>query len=245
MGVYYLKVYAAFWSRHSESIVEGSVKIIREKLDSSLRYTAVHKRNIEGDCNRALIVAITKALYDPSELPMSSPLWSGDLEKMHPLCQMPLSFVQETQNMHSRNGSKIFVAWDGQGSVDDYLAVEGKIAAFSKSENTPSNDKYSNANVTKWLEEGDWGHPLQTRSLFKHIDMFLAIHADFFVLNPRSTYSWMIFVVRVALGLESVPVLRHQDVYLNPHYKQHNNKMLTNPLWVSFAQIVEAYYLVV
>ena len=35
-----------------------------------------------------------------------------------------------------------------------------------------------------------------------YVDALLAIHSDLFILNPKSTFSWMIYVVRVALALQ-------------------------------------------
>ena len=34
----------------------------------------------------------------------------------------------------------------------------------------------------------------------KFLDLFLSIHGDFFLLNPRSSFSWQVYVVRVCLG---------------------------------------------
>ena len=34
-----------------------------------------------------------------------------------------------------------------------------------------------------------------------YVDALMAIHSDLFILNPKSTFSWMIYVVRVALAL--------------------------------------------
>ena len=33
----------------------------------------------------------------------------------------------------------------------------------------------------------------------KFVDMFVAIHSDLFILNPRSTFSWEIYLVRLCL----------------------------------------------
>ena len=44
--------------------------------------------------------------------------------------------------------------------------------------------------------------------------MLVAMMSQLFVLNPRSTFSWEIFVVRECLGLPSLPVLRTKDLYV-------------------------------
>lgn len=43
------------------------------------------------------------------------------------------------------------------------------------------------------------------------IDVFLSMHSDFFIMNPVSTMSYQIFIVRTALGLESVPILQQRN----------------------------------
>ena len=35
----------------------------------------------------------------------------------------------------------------------------------------------------------------------KFLDLFLSIHGDFYLLNPLSTFSWQVYVVRVCLGM--------------------------------------------
>ena len=52
----------------------------------------------------------------------------------------------------------------------------------------------------------------------KFLDLFLSIHGDYFLLNPRSSFSWQVYVVRVCLGtfyaaLITVPTL-HITSYL-------------------------------
>ena len=42
-----------------------------------------------------------------------------------------------------------------------------------------------------------------------YVDALLAIHSDLFILNPKSTFSWMIYVVRVALALQVTRPLIH------------------------------------
>ena len=66
----------------------------------------------------------------------------------------------------------------------------------------------------------------------------MAAHGAFFVLNPISTFSWQVFVVRKCLGLDSVPILTDNDFYLQTrkHFKISNR----DGLWVSFVSIAEA-----
>ena len=39
-----------------------------------------------------------------------------------------------------------------------------------------------------------------------YVDALMASHSDLFILNPKSTFSWMIYVVRVALALQVTPL---------------------------------------
>jgi hypothetical protein len=39
------------------------------------------------------------------------------------------------------------------------------------------------------------------------VDLLVAMHSDLFIMNPKSTFSWQVYIVRVALALESVPRL--------------------------------------
>ena len=45
---------------------------------------------------------------------MHRPEWTSG---PHPLCDMPPAFVLETAAMHGRNGSRLYVAFDGNGDV--------------------------------------------------------------------------------------------------------------------------------
>jgi hypothetical protein len=74
---------------------------------------------------------------------------------------------------------------------------------------------------------------------FKFVDMFVAIHSDLFILNPRSTFSWEIYLVRLCLGLLSVPVVRTNDLYLR---KLPEEEVVPNGmLWVSWTSVVDAF----
>ncbi len=80
--------------------------------------------------------------------------------------------------------------------------------------------------------------------------MFLSIHSEFFILNPRSTFSWQIYIIRVILGLESVPVLEDFDVFVKTYSPQDlvgcefknmsAAKSDYHSFWVSFLSIIEA-----
>lgn len=52
-----------------------------------------------------------KSDFPADEIAMNVPEWSGNLRNFHPICNMPISFISETQTMHNRNGSRLFIAW--------------------------------------------------------------------------------------------------------------------------------------
>ena len=70
----------------------------------------------------------------------------------------------------------------------------------------------------------------------KFLNLFLAIHGDFFVLNPQSTFSWQVYVVRCILGLESVPVLKNNGYLVKADIFQHRKEGLV----VTWLQIAES-----
>jgi hypothetical protein len=80
--------------------------------------------------------------------------------------------------------------------------------------------------------------------------MFVSIHSEFFILNPRSTFSWQIYVIRVILGLESVPVLEDFDVFVKAYAPkdlvgcEFKNITAVKPdyhsFWVSYLSIIDA-----
>ena len=72
----------------------------------------------------------------------------------------------------------------------------------------------------------------------KYVDIHMAIHGDFFILNPRSTFSWQVLLIRLCLGLESVPTLINSDLYLQD--KKEYEAMHRDRLWVSYSSIVQA-----
>ena len=55
-----------------------------------------------------------------SLLDMDRPEWATN---EHPLCYMNANFTMAVQQQHNRNGTKFFVAFDGKGTLDDYLQI--------------------------------------------------------------------------------------------------------------------------
>ena len=71
-----------------------------------------------------------------------------------------------------------------------------------------------------------------------YLDALLGMHGELFILNPRSTFSWQIFVVREILGLHSVPLLTNND-YLVMQHSEYKREKRTG-LVVSWLQIAES-----
>jgi len=202
MSLHFLRVVACFWAHVNHNLVSEASHLIHKQLHSNLNYTSVHKRSMEGGCSKLLSAETTPADYNPKQLPMDSAEWSGNLGKAHPICEYTLSFVHQIIALYMQETSKkelsaaavpIFLAWDGRGSVEDYRT--GGQTALSV-------DHVSHVELTL---DGD---------TLKLLDMFVAMHADLFILNPRSTFSWQIYCVRVILGLSSLPVMEGKDLFV-------------------------------
>jgi len=202
MSLHFLRVVACFWAHVNHNLVREATHLIHKHLHSNLNYTSVHKRSMEGGCSKLLSAETTPAEYNPKQLPMDSPEWVGNLGKAHPVCEYTLSFVHKIIALYMQQTNKgnfdaatmpIFLAWDGRGSVDDYRT--GGQTALSV-------DHVKKEELTL---DGD---------TLKLLDMFVAMHADLFILNPRSTFSWQIYCARVIWGLPSVPVMEGKDLFV-------------------------------
>ena len=187
---HFLRVYAALWSSPTANIVAASEWIINNHLHGKFNFTSIHKRNLDGGCGKIMSENTKLADFSSIELPLNHSEWQGDLRRHHPLCEMSLDFVKSTMALHGCQGRNIFVAFDGQGDVTSYRRHK---AVFS--------------NVVEQ-------HPDFGKMPMKFVDMFVAMQADLFIQNPRSTFSLQIYVVRTCLGLLSVPTLPGNDIYV-------------------------------
>ena len=70
----------------------------------------------------------------------------------------------------------------------------------------------------------------------KFLEMFMAIHSDFFIMNPRSTFSFEVYIIRTSLGLQSVPVMRNKDFFL----KGKGAISVKDPRWVTYGSIEDS-----
>jgi hypothetical protein len=167
-----------------------------------------------------MVASIPLEEFSPLQLPMNSSLWKENLALSHPLCDMRASFVVETMSLNHRNASNthIFLAFDGRGDISDYESI-GVVLSKHFTGNGADN----------------MGTEL------KFLDMFVAMHSEFFVLNPLSTFSWEIYIIRVCLGLESVPVMQTRDIYFMTSVWYAYYKRRATDGWVSYTSIVDAH----
>lgn len=212
VSTHFIKVYAIFWSAPGNEILPAAIHLIENHLGNTLNYTSVHKRSLNGHCHK-IMKSTSIGDYSADELPMSSREWNH-MPDRNPLCDMSPSFVNDTVTMHGRQGNKIFVSFDGQGDAAPLIAM-GCVMQ-----------------ITADIEKKFPTVPL------KFLDLFIAIHGDLFILNPRSTFSWQVYVVRCILGLESVPVLKNND-YLVAGKEDHLRYGRTG-LVVTWLQIAES-----
>jgi len=215
MSHHFLAIYSALWSYPSHHIMNASSWLIQEKLGNSFNYTSIHKRSLEGGCNKLFSQVSRPADFPSDQIDMNHPSWNGNLRNYHPICEMPSSFALNTIAINNRSSHHYFIAYDGRGSVDDYISLN---ATFSTNLDGLLFPEMISSNARKF------------------VDMFVAINGDFFILNPYSTYSFQIYAVRVCLGLESVPIMAHRDIYFKEQKDYTSGK-----LWVSWTSLRSAY----
>lgn len=203
---HFLQVYSSVWSSPGPDIISEAVRIIDSNLGQSLAYCAVHKRTLENSCNEVMNIVTKVTDFHDTGLPMQHDNWKSALAN-HPLCEMTPSFILDTIAYQNRSkDSKVFVSFDGIGSTDMYSSsLPGSFIS----------------NVLGGATKRD----------HSFLDLFLAMHSDLFIMNPRSTFSWIIFVVRAAMQLDSVPVMKNKDLFLSEK---------SDFLWVSWLSILSA-----
>lgn len=212
LSLHFLQLYASLWCCPHRKLLHGAEMLIQTVLDGNFHYSSVHKRQLDGGCSKIMGHNTKPSDFSQKELPMNRPEWNGNLVRSHPLCDMSFEFVQDTLSMHLRNNSKLFVAHDGRGSVEDF--------------------KQHGAYFSFHLDNPELKANLDT----KYLDMFTCIHSDFFVLNPRSTFSLQIFFVRSILSLPSVPIIRNNDIFLQKIPDETKGR----ELWVSMSSVLNA-----
>ena len=258
----FVRVYCALWASPVPSISTAAALVLSQKLHSSLTYTAAHKRAMEGGCAKIMSHVTTPADFNPAELPMGLDIWARANRGFHPLCDMPAQLVLAACEMHYANATPsssvgatcgggsataaataingtaprgLFVAFDGRGDVQDYRAAG---AVFSSDVDYTVSAAATGPLITATSVAFTSTHD-PTKIDKKFVDMYLAMHSEFFVLNPRSTFSWEIYLIRTALALPSVPVMRTKDLYVL-HPDEYRASNLTTTMWVGWLSAADA-----
>lgn len=214
LSKYLLRVYSSLWGNPHQKIVSAAEHIIRNYLNGNFQYSSVHLRQLEGGCSKVMAHVTKPSDFSPTELPMTAPEWHTNLHKWHPLCDMDYNFVNAVLEMHKRNSSKIFAAHDAHSDISAY---RNHGAVFSSH-----------------IQEAE----LKSGYDVKYLDMFMCIHSDFFVLNPRSTFSLQIMVVRLLLSLSSVPSIKDNDIFLQK--VPEDLKKYNRSLWITRDSLIDA-----
>lgn len=228
MSYHFLLVYASLWGHLKQPFVAESCRLVASSFKEGLNYVAVHKRNlakvVDSRMDEKDVDAISK------QIPLSSRAWKAHSSKA--LCFMNASFIRDTVVYNGRKdmlSQPIFMAWDGQG--------ESKDSDFFLSQGLKTiliNSSQINKELLK-LED-------ISRSQFELIvDKLVTINAGFSILNPASTFSFEIFIMRSILGLDSVPTPPTKDLYLQ--YRVEYEESTTRDwdgMWVSWKTIKQA-----
>lgn len=213
----FVSIYALLWGSVQPNLYVRASHIIENYLAGELSYTSAHKRSLEGTCDLVLQSNVQPSSLSPLDIPQSgNPEW--EKHQVAALCSMRLSFIQATQLLHHQQNQKIYLASDGSHDME-----------------------YMSASNAVLLQKIVWPSELGSAGIIdeKYLDMFVAIHARLFVLNPRSTVSWIVFVVRAALGLQSVPIPSINDMFLMKLPQEFEAEGRTIE-WVSWASVLKA-----
>lgn len=215
ISVHFLRVYSSLWSSPTKNIVSAAAWIIENYLGARFDYVSVHKRNLDGGCGKVMRENTQLADFSPAEIAMHSPEWAGDIAHHHPLCEMPVDFVRNTMALNNVTGRNMFVAFDGQGDVSSYRLHKAVFSTVMQS------------------------HPEFKQIPMKYVDMLVSMLGDLFIQNPRSTFSFQIYIIRVCLGLPSVPRMANNDLYVQR--VPQDLVAADRPLWVSWLSMQKAY----
>ena len=246
MSLYFLDVYSSLWGHAKPIVMQEAIRILAHRMKHDFKYTAVHKRDMEGGCAELFHhnLYTSQCDYLADQLALNSSAWQ--IAGSAALCRMDAVFVSDTMQLHGRDMKRrkggrvpstelaqpVYLAWDGKGSIDSYQALDTDFVI--------SSDFRANHNAEEMKEAGIHHSDI----LLKFVDMYMAINADLFLLNPRSTFSFEIYAIRTILGLTSVPVLNDKDVYMLAEKDYRKRAALGSQgwdgRWVSWASLAEA-----
>lgn len=218
LSQHFLVVYASLWGHLKQIFLAASCRLISSNFNEGLNYVAVHKRNLAkvvyARMDEKDVEAISK------QIPLSSRAWKAHSSKA--LCFMNASFIRDTVIYNGRKDTlsqPIFMAWDGQGESIDLNAQGLKIILSNSSQ--ISEELLNLEGISQLI-----------------VDKFVTINAGFSILNPASTFSFEIFIMRSILGLDSVPTPPTKDLYLQ--YRVEYEESTTRDwdgMWVSWKTI--------
>lgn len=211
---YLLRFYSSLWSSPKKILIDAATHLVNNYLHGNFQYSSVHMRRLEGGCSKVMAHVTKPSDFSPQELPMDRAEWKTVLHKWHPLCDMDYEFVNAVFVLHKRNGSLVFVAHDLHSDVTAYREHHAILSSMIQK------------------EELKVGYDI------KYLDMFMCINSDFFVLNPRSTFSLQIMAMRLILSLPSVPIIRNNDIFLQKVPEDLENAHRN--LWITWDSMVAA-----
>lgn len=228
-------------------------KRVIQKSSQLLSYTSAHKRALEGACSDFFATNSVQTDFSPRELPTLHEefhlfyhdnnsrtcykerennagiklLYEGvgnyntssyynmthNYEKhclTHPLCAMSYSFSKATEDLYYHKNKNRLSADNRNKRM--FVAYDG----FDSAQDYVDNSFVFNTTIML-------------------VDKILLVQSQLVVLNPRSTFSWEIFVVRTALGLSSYPMVRNNDFYFQNLRGSGKNRT------VSWDRVIKAY----
>eukprot|EP01038_Epipyxis_sp_PR26KG_P013659 gene13659-18331_t len=219
VSMFYARIYSLLWIQPSKKIIAATSYIIANHLKGDFHYVSVHRRLLEGACSKMLSERTNHASdYSANELPISSSSWKdANFNRNHPLCDMPIPFIKDIIDLHGRNHSLVYLAHDGRGDLSEY-----------KKQNS------IHFILNDVLNEGN---PSFKSVDLRFVDMLVAINSDLFIMNPYSTFSWEIFIIRICLGLQSLPIITNNDIYM---HKPSDMIASNRTYWVSWTSIMKS-----
>lgn len=242
VSLHFLDVFSTLWGHIKPVVLSETLRVLRTKISDNFKYTAVHKRGLDGGCSKIFSENFDEA--DAQAISSQIPLDSADWKSMqgNAFCEMNAGFISDLMKLNHREmavkstdsdtSEPVFLAWDGRGNIDSYKNSNAELVLSS--EFSAQHDK------TELKESGI----MDTSTLLKFVDLFIAVNADFFVLNPRSTFSFEIHAIRVILGLQSVPLPPTKDLYMlsSADYKKKSAAGAEgwNGLWVNWVSLDDA-----
>lgn len=202
---HFLVIHGLLWSHPNHVVMKATLWIIDKKLSKELSYTSVHKRSFDNKCNEFLWRCKTPAFCFPhKDVDAVNTTWIRNTN--HPLCEMSMSFIAATQCLHRRCCEIIHLMYDGDGDTKEYIAAKPVI---------------TNENMVHKIIPKQESHDYLVL-----VDMFVSINSHLFILNPYSTFSFQVQIIRILLGLTSVPVTS-TDIFFR--FPQRTN----DALWVN------------